>query len=369
MNFMNKIKIAYIMPVIDIGGAERQLLTLTSGLDKNKYDVTVIYFGGEDQLKLEFLNVGVKLNRIESKHKFGIGLIFQLVNYFKQENFDIIHSHLFRADFHGVVAAKIVGIPIVSTKHNDERWFMNPFMIPIESTIDRLTVKTIVISDNLKFFFMKWAFIPENKIKRIYYGVDNNDLNNNNNNLKKEFNLEDKKIICNIARLTKQKDQFTLLKALKFALNYDKNIFLLIIGKGPLEDDLKSFAKESNIESNVLFLGFRKDANSFLAISDIFVLSSLWEGLGLVFLEAMNQGKPVIATRVSSIPEILKDSGLIVTKKNYVELGWAIVNLLKDKNWLNKISNNSKNRFLDFPKEKMIKEHDDLYSNIVNKNV
>jgi len=366
---MNKIKIAYIIPVIDIGGAERQLLTLASGLDKNKYDVTVIYFGGDDQLRQDFLNAKVKLKRIESKHKFGIGLIFQLVKYFNQENFDIVHSHLFRADFHGVIAARIAGVPVVSTKHNDERWFMNPFMIPIESTIDRLTAKTVVISDNLKRFFMKWAFIPENRIKRIYYGVDNNDLNNNNNDLKKEFNLDNKKIICNIARLTKQKDHFTLLKALKFALSYDKDIILLIIGKGPLEDKLKSFAKELKIDNNVLFLGFRKDANNFLAISDIFALSSLWEGLGLVFLEAMNQGKPVIATRVSSIPEILKDSGLIITKKNYVELGWAMVNLLKNKDWLNEISNNSKKRFLDFPKEKMIKEHDDLYNIIVNKNV
>ena len=127
----------------------------------------------------------------------------------------------------------------------------------------------------------------------------------------------DETVLGIIARLVEQKGHRYLIEAFATAVQQNRKLRLLIVGSGALEDDLKARVRHCGLEKAVLFTGYRSDTVDLLGAIDIFVHPSLWEGFGLAVLEAMAMGKPVIATRVSALPELIEDtvSGFLVAPR------------------------------------------------------
>ena len=183
---------------------------------------------------------------------------------------------------------------------------------------DKAITNSIGSKKSLEYFFLN-----KDKIKTIYNPYLNQLI-------KKKF--KKKNIIINIARLRKQKDHETLIRAFKIFNEYYKDYKLMIIGHGNLENKLKRLVLSLNLKNKVIFTGWVKNPNSYLKKAKLFVLSSLYEGLGNVLIDAINYDTPCIATNCRSGPnEILKDGkgGYLVPVKDYIALSQSMIMAIK----------------------------------------
>lgn len=166
--------------------------------------------------------------------------------------------------------------------------------------------------------------------------------------------------ILTVARLDNQKDHFTLLKAFELLVKEIKNARLLLVGDGPLKDELQNLVKELNIESNVEFLGWQKKLDDVFLKSDIFVLSSRREGFPYALIEAMSFGLPVVCTDTPFGPkEILDDDkyGFLVPMKDHINMKEALQTMLENRELFSKYSRLAKERSRTFTTNRMINEY------------
>jgi glycosyltransferase involved in cell wall biosynthesis len=225
--------------------------------------------------------------------------------------FDVIHAHLPRAELISRIASKRT--KLVVSRHNAE-----PFFPGAPKILSRMLSKfvihkasaVIVISEAVGRFMIKNREIKSfAKIETIYYGFPNSSPMANQSQYKNlsiaQFDQNCKFVIGTVARLAPQKDIPTLLKAFEKFLKIENRAFLLIVGDGPIKEDLRSLARSLEIEERVIWYGRTNDVLSVISSMDLFVLSSLYEGFGLVLLEAISQSVPILASDNSAIPEVL----------------------------------------------------------------
>jgi glycosyltransferase involved in cell wall biosynthesis len=208
------------------------------------------------------------------------------------------------ADVYGSIAAHALRLPLVSTRHNDDRYLLGPFRY-----VDRLFmhgVRAIVaISDAVREFHIR-AGLPADKIVTIHYGLDDIPAVPSEVTPAELGVPDDVPLVLAIGRLIEQKDHTTLLAAFAQARVAHPDARLAILGWGPLEDSTKARVRELGLEDVVLVPG-RVEPRDWLLRADVFAHSSRWEGFGIVLLEAMLARLPVVSTNVSAIPEIVVD--------------------------------------------------------------
>lgn len=333
---MKKIKLLHLISRLDIGGAEKQLLSLVSNSDKKKYDICVGYFEGKGELKKEFQGHGIRVKKFGFKGLWDISVLWRLYQDMKADRYDIVHTHGFKADLWGAIAGKLSAVPlIISTIHNQEQYLKNPFISLLEKwIISSIDDTIIVVSEGVKRFLIKACGIPQAKIKKVYYGINPEDIKiDKSKDIRGEFGIgQDGILIGCVGRLTEQKGHRYLIQAAGKIIERNPKAKIFIIGRGKQEKHLKNLAKSFNLDSGVIFTGFRKDAYSIIDKLNLIAMPSLWEGLGLVLLEAMALGKPIVATDVGGIPEVVenKKTGILVPAKDSKALAEAISDLLED---------------------------------------
>ncbi len=365
-----KIKLLHLISRIDIGGAERQLLNLVTGLDKEKYDICVGYFEGNGELKKEFQESGIETKKFRFSGFWDIRIWWRLYQDMKANRYDIVHTHGFKADLWGAIAGRLSGVPtIISTIHNQEQYLKNPIIgllekwiiAPIDDTI-------IVVSEGVKRFLIKTSGVSEEKIRKIYYGINPEDTKvDKGKDIREELGINnDAPLIGCIGRLVEQKGHKYLIRAAGKVIEEFPEAKFLVAGKGKLEKNLKKLARKINLNSNIIFTGFRTDIYSIIDQLDLIVMPSLWEGFGLIFLEAMALGKPIIATDVGGIPEVVKDkeTGILISARDPEALAEAIIHLLKNDSLAARMGERGKLTIRErFPLSKMVKDTDLIYNN------
>ncbi|MBI5731814.1 MAG: glycosyltransferase [Candidatus Magasanikbacteria bacterium] len=322
-----RIKIIYVTCALEVGGAEKFLLDLLTRLDRSRFEPILATVIGAGKLENDFKALNIPLHifgRRRVRYWSGVAQFCQLFRLFKKEKPTIVHTQLFAADFWGRLAAKAAGVPIiVTTEQNinaDQSW-LREFL---KKSTYRFCDGAVAISNAVKKYMMKKYGVPEGKIEIIPNDVDVAAL---------EKKLEkapprnpDKKIILTVGRLTPQKGQDYLLKALAMLPRCE----LWLAGEGPLEKKLRGLAKNLKIEERVKFLGVRSDIPELLSQADLFVFPSLWEGLGIAVLEAAVAKVPIVASKIDGILDIIKDreSGLLVEPKDAAGLAKATEEIL-----------------------------------------
>lgn len=193
----------------------------------------------------------------------------------------------------------------------------------------------IVIANFMKKQLAETTVLPESKIETIFIGIElqkYNPLNFNKFELRKKINIPPEPfVVINIARIDKLKDQMTLIKA--FAEAHIPDSILLLVGEGENKQNCKEFVKQLKIDNKVYFLGFRNDIPELLNASDLFVLPTLSETLGIVLIEAMASQLPVIGTNSGGVPELINDgvNGFLFEPKDFETLKNLIISLYQDK--------------------------------------
>lgn len=360
---MKKVKIIHIITSLNFGGAEIMLLDLARGFPQEFFEVKVATVVRGGVLVEDFRAAGIETHIFQKKGKLGLGVIWKLWRFLRREKSDVVHTHLFGGDTWGRIAAVLAGAPvIISTEHNtnfDEGWMKRK----TKKFLSYFTKKIVAVSEAVKNYSVSRDKIKAKKIIVIANGI----------NLEKFAGIPEKEfgdppVIGIVGRLEEQKGH----KYLFEALNLIKAIpwVLWVVGDGSRKAELERLAKDLNLRERIIFLGARKNIAEILSGIDIFVFPSLWEGLGLAVLEAAAAGKPIVASRVGGIPEIIDDgkTGILVEPKNVKSLADGLEHVLLGKVDAREMGERAREMVKKkFSAEKMVEEYEKLYKELLAK--
>ncbi|MDD5260033.1 MAG: glycosyltransferase family 4 protein [bacterium] len=262
--------------------------------------------------------------------------LIKLVKLLKKEKVTVLTIHSFLAGIIGRLAAVFVRTPLVIRYLNNMELDL-PSRIWSEKVFRYLTDHYVAISRGVMDYARNKAGLKDSQIEVVYAGVDVpviDRITSQPAKVRKELGLLAADLIIGaVGRLTEQKGMSYAIQAMPLVLQEFPTAKLLIIGDGPLKDDLQQEAKKLALTEKILFLGVRDDTLALFPVFDLFILPSLWEGLGLVVVEAMLKGIPVIASDIPGVDELVQPglTGLLVPPENSKILAEKIIGLLKDK--------------------------------------
>lgn len=358
-------------------GAESVVLTLSQTMAADGIQPIIGCITNLSDAKPEFgiiaESLGLKAVYINLKGKFDPSFFWKTNSIVKKYNITVIHTHGYKTTLLGFIIAKMNNIPIVVTQHlwSGAKSFKLKMYIKLEALIMRFIPTVVAVSEQIKKEIIKNGVSPQ-KVTVIDNGINIDKYcksDDFSSNLKLQLNLPDKALIVGtLARLSKQKGINYLLEAAKIILEKASNTHFLIVGDGPLRNELHDFAEDLGIFENIHFLGFRTDCEKLLKIMDIFVLSSIDEGLPMALLEAMATKKPVVVTSVGSIPKVIKnnENGFLVEPANSKELAEKIIYLLNNEQKRKEFSEQAFEVVVNnYSSEAMCKEYLKVYDEIL----
>lgn len=299
--------------------------------------VCSLYDKGEIGLEMEKLGIEVVCLQ-KAKNRFDWTIVRDIYRLIKEKNTKIVRTHRYNANLYGRLAAILARVPcIIASVHNI---YMRDRKINrriVNHILSRLTDYVVAVSETVKKDIVRYDAIPLSKIKVIFNGVDmNRFLNAHGAATRREFNIPlSAGLIGSVGRLTDQKGLTYLLEALSEVIRTHPETMLLLVGDGERKDELKAHVERLHIQENVIFAGWRGDIPEILNALDIFAFPSLWEGLPNALIEAMAAGKPIVATDIPPIRELIisQDNGILVAPNDSAAIAAAITSLLRDREY------------------------------------
>ena len=375
----NKIKLLHIITHLPIGGAQDNTLYTIELLNKKKYDISLCCnFSGElveraKKIKdIKLINIPIlsrDVNLINDTRAF-----LALYKIIKKEDYDIIHTHSSKAGFLGRIASKINKVPIIiHTVHgfpfNDfMNFFKKNFYILIEKLLANWTDVLITVSNLNKKKIIDLGISKKDKIYNIYSGIDLKIFDRKNDrSFKKELKLGDNEILIGaVGRLSGQKDPITLIRAFNLVSKKFPDAHLVFVGDGPLRNKITKMIKKLKLTSKVHLIGNIHNTWPVYHSLDLFVMSSIYEGLGRSITEALSCGVPVVCTAVEGVPEIIKngETGFLAEPRDIEGLANSIIYSLQNLSVAKKIALEGR-KFVhkNFDVNKMVQEIDSVYQN------
>jgi glycosyltransferase involved in cell wall biosynthesis len=358
-------KILRVINSLHIGGAERSIVGNVPLHIENGYEMDVLLLNGEATFFLEELKEkNVKIITLGvSNNIYNPLLLIKISKIIK--DYDIVHAHLFPA-LYWVALARIFSSSkpkMIFTEHNTHNKRRDFFFFKY---IDKLIYKqyehiiaiTPETNTNLSVHLERY-----NDITTIYNGVDLNKIKTEKNSFVKKLKekLKGKKLLIQVASFRIQKDQDTLIRALRILPD---DFHVLFVGDGQRLESCKNLAESLGVLERMNFLGLQNNVGAFLRLSDIVIMSSHWEGFGRTAIEGMAAGKPVIATNVSGLSDIVSNAGLLFEVGDYNKLANLILTLSKDKEYYNEIKMKCLKRSEKYSIQKMVNEYETIYKQL-----
>jgi len=362
---INIFNIALVNGQLNYGGAERQLYELAIRLDKSKFNPIVFCLSEADYPFGEMLRKeGIKVYTLNRRGHFDPFRVKKLAQLFKKEKISLVHSFLHIPNAYSYAACLISGTDKLITSVRSLE-IKRHFLFKL---IDRWALfgSDMVITNSRKGKdFVKSSFsIDGDKIETIYSGIDINGFEFKNSSIREEFGIDEKnKIVIMIARATWAKNIPLFLAMTNQVTQHYSNVSFFLIGKDLTRDYIN---KRYGIllDKNVFTLGEREDIIDILNGTDIFVLTSRTEGLPNVIMEAMAAGRPVVATEVGGVPELVGDgkTGYLVPSNDTEKLSQAVIRLLKDQKMAKRMGERGRERIAkSFLVDRMVEETENLY--------
>lgn len=323
----------------------------------------------------EIEKLGIDLIALNNKryHKFSLKIIIKLYRLMKKKHIHVVRTHKYRASLYGRLAAWLAGTPvIISSVHGNYRKDLRLERKIANKILSRITDKIIAVSESIKRDIVKHDKIDPSKILVIYNGIDGLkfDPSEKSKNIREKLLINTEDIVVGfVGRLVPAKGLEYLIGAISYLKEEFKNIKLLIVGEGSLLIGLKDKARENGIHDRVIFTGQRRDVPDILHSTDIFVMPSVAEGIPNALLEAMAMGKPIIATKVGGIPEIIEDgfNGLLVPPRDSGVLAAAIKTLMDNRQLATKIGQTARDFAQNFSIKATAQKWELLYTTLLRK--
>jgi glycosyltransferase involved in cell wall biosynthesis len=333
------IKILHISESSETGGAETVVLDIVTHLDQTRFDSTIVLLK-TGWLKEKLEERGLSPILLESHRSYDIGFLKRLCSTIRHHGVDLIHSHLPDANAYSCLAGLWTGVPVLATYHGmlsgagEERFSDRAKFFLVRN----IAKKSVAVSDALRRELIGKAHFPPDRVQRIYNGVEWERFDNRFDAIAKKSQLRigpDDKVVGMIANLKPTKGYEYFIRCCEILSKEYEKIKFLIIGEGTeeFEDNITQKVRKLGLENHLLFLGFREDIAELLQILDVFVLSSLSEGMSLAIVEAMGVGIPVVATKSGGPEELIEDgkTGFLVPPRDEKSLAEKVSLLLKNK--------------------------------------
>lgn len=386
MNDKVPVKLLYVITRLDKGGSSEVVLQLARALHGRQFSIGIAYgvtvepqedlekFKRDSAISLHFVS---HLRRnIHPIH--DLLALVQLYRIIRHERPTILHTHTSKAGFLGRMAGFLARVPvIVHTPHGHVFYgyfgfFWSRLFVTLERFAAHFTDRIITLTEVGKAEHLRFRISHEEKFVSIYCGIDLTRFQKKSQEaeekLRKELGLEGVGIVGSVGRLVPVKGYEYFVRACALVKQTHPNTKFLLVGDGPLRTDLQKLAARLALEKNFLFTGERKEIPEILSLFDLFVLSSLNEGLGRVLIEAGAAGVPVVATEVGGVPEIVRnhETGLLVPPRDPEKMACAIRILLDDVPLRRKMGACAEERvWKNFGVEKMIEKTKSLYESLL----
>ena len=305
-------KVLHIIPTLGSGGAEKMLVDLVEEMLKKgvSCEVAVLTtannFFGEALAKL---NIPIYYGEEQKVYTFhNISFLNKLI---KTNHYDCIHTHLYAPQLFTPIALKFANVntPLITTEHSTHnKRRNNKLFYFLDYWMYKHYAKIIAITEDTKINLVKYLPYSKGKIEVIENGI-NIEAYKEAIPVKRESIIStikaNNKIILMVAAMREQKDHETLIRASKLL---PTEYYIVFVGEGTEMERIKKYATHHGT-SNIIFLGTRRDIPSLMKAADIFVLSSKWEGFGLVVVEAAATGLPVVASNVTGLKDVVQTIG------------------------------------------------------------
>lgn len=334
---MTKFKILHVITTINRGGAENHLVDLVLGQLEAGSQVIVVYMKGDGYWREKLSSAGCLVIPLDLQYYGEIKPVTRLSKFFKEFHPDIIHAHMPPAELYTRLALLVSGFKgnLVISKHNDERFFSGFGERFIGRWVLSRAKRVIAISNAVRRHVEANLNPRPNQIVTVHYGIDPRPYEEVSPEA--VFRVRDcwrvpkgAYVIGTVARLVPQKALHVLFRAFaQHRAGAVRESRLVVVGRGPLEGDLKELTYTLGIEDAVVWAGFREDIHVVMRSFDCFALTSIYEGFGLVLLEAMAAERAVVATSVSAIPEVVTDevTGILCPAGNIESIALALSRL------------------------------------------
>jgi len=371
---VKKFNIVFVEPTMGIGGQERTLYDLIRGLDAERFKPVLCCLYGPDYYGRKLMAEGKQVYHSLINSKYDPRSVARVYSILKREQAHIMYATNSPLNIAiGRTAAALAGVRacvtvVVSTfvvAHRRRRDVVNKLMLPF---FDRI----IAISEMHNRYLIEYENMPGQKIEVVYNGVDLSRFDDPPDALflKRELGIPDhSKLVGILARLAPMKTHDIFLQSAALVSNDLPDIRFLIAGDGPERRKLEQLAQDLGIASKVHFLGWVEDVPQFLASLDVVALSSSYgETFPVAILEAMAAGKPVVATNVGSLKEMVVDgeTGLLVAPKQPEKLAQALLRVLTEPSLSTRMGEAGRRRVeQNFTVERMIKRTESLFTDLM----
>jgi len=365
-------KILHIIGGGEIGGAEQHVLTLLKGIDRALFNPHLICLtqGPFSALALENK---IPTHTFSMRFPLDLSPLPGLIRYTRQKGINLVHTHGARANLLGRLGAKWLGIPSVTTVHSSlAHDYLSPWSARMALGLDRLTLPlTSGIITVSEYLAEEVALRGGKNLETIYNGqppISFDDPASARQQFRKQWGIPtDALVLGTIGRLHPTKGQSYLIKVASRLRKKFPNLHLLLIGDGPLRQDLELELQRTMMPYTLT--GYLPQAYEALPAMDIFVLPSISEGMGLVLLEAMQAGVPIVASAVGGIPEVIRagKDGLLVPSGDVTGFTVACTSIIENPNLAKSLVHSGRDRWPMFSIESMVRKTEQIYTRLLEK--
>jgi glycosyltransferase involved in cell wall biosynthesis len=361
-----------------VGGSERNIIQLISGVDRDKFEIYIACFTSgklAEHVRSQGFSV-IDLNMAGIYTVSGLRNLGFLRRFVNEKKISLIVTYHESSDFYGFALSFICHIPVISNRR-DMSFKTRLHHRMAYRILGRYFDSAIAVSESVKGEVIKRRWFPEGKILTIYNAINPVDYGKAHDGvaLKEQFGIPPKSpVVGLVANIHKIKGYEYFLQAACIIVRYHRDVQFVMIGYDSKESDLtiptlKQYADGIGISQNLHFLGGRLDVPDMIRIFDIAVLASLSEGFSNVILEYMASSKPVVATEVGGNPEIVVhgETGLLVPPADSDALASAILSILEDKDMALRFGMAGRKRVEErFSLDVMLRNYENLFGQVIN---
>jgi len=378
------IRVLHIHTLPIISGSGINTFLSMRGMDKSLYAVDLAVAPGGPLIEL----VGEHGMKVHTFKHFVQPLdpfkdllaLLDLYVFLRRKRYHVIHTHNSKAGFIGRLAGKWARVPvIVHTVHgfafHDQE---PPWRQALFRNLERLAAhwcdKMVFISQPLIDWAFKEGITKNSKVTRVYSGIELDHFHpvsaEEKKRIRKKWGIRPRDpVIGMVSKLWEGKGHATLIQAFREIQKEMDQAKLVIVGEGYLYEELVALVDRLGLKDSVLFTGFQRDVFEIIATFDVAVLPSFFEGMGRVLLEAMAMEKPVVASRVGGIPDLVEDgvNGFLVNPGKIQELSAGLLRVLRDKKLARKLGKQGRKKTTDrFSAEIMVQSIDTIYRELLS---
>lgn len=310
-------KILYIITGLGMGGAEHVVVNLADALSARGHQVKIAYLTGHTLVSPKSLDIEVAYIGLNSPKDFFKAYL-KLRVLVKEFQPDVVHGHMFHANIISRLLRLTVNVPrIISSSHSINEG--GRFKMLAYRLTDKLTDLSTNVSQKAVDIFVEKGAVKSDRMVSVVNGIDIGQFYFDKDARKQkrtELDVDNKRVVLAVGRLDYPKDYHNLLNSIFLLKKQRQDFKFLIAGDGPLKYELILLVEKLEIVDFVEFLGIRRDIPALMSASDLFVLSSAWEGFGLVVAEAMACERVVVATDCGGVREVIGPAGFLVETRN-----------------------------------------------------